>query len=217
MVDAFSSFGVKRTMDLNSFRRGFFLVIEGIDGSGKTTQSMGLCKRLNSEGLKALYTSEPTENPVGLFIKAEVLEKGGFPPEVEALLFAADRFQHQRDVIVPALNKGYIVVCDRFFYASLAYQGARGVDLDWIRNLNSFALKPDLAVYLDVPPEIALARKRGKRDFLEYLELEERVRSMYMELVSRGELLLLDGSGSIEDVGKHLYEEVKTNLRRSLR
>ncbi|MEM3608496.1 MAG: dTMP kinase [Candidatus Bathyarchaeia archaeon] len=201
-------------MDPRSSRRGFFLVIEGIDGSGKTTQSMELYKRLNSEGLKALYTSEPSGNPVGLFIREEVLEKGGFPPEVEALLFAADRFQHQRDVIVPALNEGLIVVCDRFFYASLAYQGARGVDLDWIRGVNSFALKPDLAVYLDVPPEVALARKRGKRDFLEYLELEEKVRSIYMELVSGGELLLLDGRGSVEDVGNRLYNEVKANLRR---
>jgi dTMP kinase len=191
---------------------GFFLVIEGIDGSGKTTQSTRLCERLNSEGLKALYTSEPSGGPVGLFIKEEVLGRGGFPPEVEALLFAADRFLHQRDVILPALNEGLIVVCDRYFYASLAYQGAQGVDLNWIRELNSFALKPDLALYLDVPPEVALARKKGKRDSLEYLELEGRVRSIYVKLALEGELIQVDGMGSIEEVGRRLYEEVKARI-----
>lgn len=200
-------------MDSNNPRTGFFLVIEGIDGSGKTTQSKRLCERLNSEGLKTLYTCEPSKGPIGLFIKEEILEKGRFPPEVEALLFAADRFEHLRAVVTPALNEGLIVVCDRYLYASLAYQGAQGVDLDWIRDVNSFALRPDLAVYLDVPPEVALARKKGKRDSLEYLELEGRVRSIYVELATKGELLLLDGRGSIEDVGKRLYGEVKALLR----
>lgn len=201
-------------MDLKDLRlrKGFFLVIEGIDGSGKTTQSIRLCEGLRSEGYKVLYTAEPSEDPIGLFIKEKALANGKFPPEVEVLLFAADRFEHQRNVIIPALNDGSIVVCDRYFYASLAYQGAQGVDLDWIREVNSFVLKPDLAVYLDVPPEEALSRKKGRRDSLEYLELEEKVRSIYIELARRGELLLLDGRGTIEEVGESLYREVKAYL-----
>lgn len=199
-------------MSLNVPRRGFFLVIEGIDGSGKTTQSIRLCEGLRLEGYKTLYTAEPSDGPIGSFIKERILAREKFPPEVEVLLFAADRFEHQSNVIVPALNEGLIVVCDRYFYASLAYQGAQGVDLDWIREVNSFALKPDLAICLDVPPEEALARKKGRRDSLEYLELEEKVRSIYIELARKGELLLLDGRGSIEEVGRRLHEEVKALL-----
>jgi dTMP kinase len=191
---------------------GFFLVIEGLDGSGKTTQCIQLCKMLKSQRINVVYTSEPSKGSIGMFLRKHVLSKSKYPPEIEALLFAADRFEHQQDVIKPALDTGKIVLCDRYLYASLAYQGAQGVDLEWIRSINFFTLKPDLSIYLDVPPEEALARKEGLRETLEYIELERKVKSIYLALSKTGELTRVDGRGTIEEVTKRLFDLIKPFL-----
>lgn len=182
---------------------GFLICIEGLDASGKTTQARLLTDFLRSRGYKVLHTTEPTTSPIGRLIKERVL-RGAVrpPPVVEALLFAADRLQHVRDVIKPALNRGYIVISDRYVYSSLAYQGAAGLSLDWIRGINRFAPKPDLAIYLDVDPETAMKRIKRERTLMENLEVQRGVRSIYLKLVESGELVLVDGERNVEEVFK---------------
>jgi dTMP kinase len=196
----------------SKYNKGYFLVIEGIDGSGKTTQCIKLIKQLRSKHIHAIYTSEPSQLSIGRFIRRNILAYQKHLPEVEALLFAADRYYHLKKIIIPALEQNAIVICDRYLYASLAYQGAQGVTQNWIRELNRFALNPDLAIYLDVQPEVALNRKKGKKDVLENINLGKKVRSIYLDLVKSGELLSLDGNGTTKEVEKRLYSLVKQYL-----
>ncbi|MBS7628426.1 dTMP kinase [Candidatus Bathyarchaeota archaeon] len=106
---------------------------------------------------------------------------------------------------MPTLRRGGIVVSDRYIYASIAYQGAQKVDIGWIRCVNNFAPKPDLAIYLDVPAEVAMSRIRRGRSVMERLEFEKRVREIYLKLVKDGELTYIDGDRPVEDVDKDIF------------
>lgn len=183
---------------------GVFIVIEGIDGAGKTLHSKNLCLQLHRRGYLARYTAEPSGNVIGRLLRREFLNRRKAPPEVETLLFAADRLQHLRDEVVPTLRRGGIVVSDRYLYASIAYQGAQKVDIEWIRYVNRFAPKPDLAIYLDVPAEVAMSRIRRGRSLMERLEFEKKVRAIYLKLVKDGELTYIDGDRPVEDVDKDI-------------
>jgi dTMP kinase len=185
--------------------RAAFIVLEGGDGAGKTVQAHMLCSALKREGYRVHPTSEPSRSAVGRLIRRSFLEGKKISPEVEALLFAADRFLHLKSEVRPALAAGRIVVCDRYMYASFAYQGAQGVDSNWIREINRFAEKPDLAIYLDVPAETGLSRIKGKKSVLEKLELQRRVREEYLKLVRGGELVLVDSTRPIKTVAKDIY------------
>ncbi|MEM3745475.1 MAG: dTMP kinase, partial [Candidatus Bathyarchaeia archaeon] len=188
---------------------------EGLDKSGKTTQSHLLVKALNSRGFNAVYTSEPSSGEIGKFIERYVLRRSWrIPVSVEALLFAADRIDHVEREIKPMLNEGKIVVSDRYIYSSLAYQGAAGLDINWIMEINKMAPKPDLAIYLDVPVEVVMrriARKRG-RSVMETFETQRRVKEIYMALVKRGDLLPVDGNRSIEEVSADIQKIVFDRL-----
>lgn len=183
--------------------RGFFIVLDGIDGCGKTIHSGALCESLRKHSYDVVYTTEPSKSPIGRFIEQNILRRTKAPPQVEALLFAADRFDHLSYEVIPMLKANKIVISDRYLYSSLAYQGAQGLKLDWIREINYFAIKPDLALYLDVPAEVGLARKSG-RTVLENLELEKKVREIYLNLVETGELIKVDSNRSIEAVRKEV-------------
>jgi len=183
---------------------GVFIVIEGIDGAGKTLHSRNLCFELHRRGLDARYTTEPSKNLIGKLIRYEFLHRTKIPPEAETLLFAADRFQHVQLEILPMLQQNSVVVSDRYYYASLAYQGAQNVSLEWIRNVNRFAPKPDLAIYLDVPAEVAMARIRRGKSLLERIDLETRVREIYLDLVRGNELTYIDGNQPIETVDSEI-------------
>jgi len=150
------------------------------------------------------YTAEPSQGFIGRFIRQKILFEQKIPPETEALLFAADRFSHLQREVIPLLKAGKMVVSDRYFYASLAYQGAQGVSLDWIRKVNYFAVKPDVAIYLDVPAEVGLSRIRRQRTVLEKLELERRVRQIYLQLVEEGELSIVDATKHVSNVKKEV-------------
>jgi len=189
-----------------------FIVIEGGDGAGKTAQAQALCSSLRSMGYKVHPTAEPSRTAVGRLIRRDVLQTEKMPPEVEALLFAADRFLHLQSEIRPALAAGKTVVCDRYMYASFAYQGAQGVDLNWLREINRFAEKPDLAIYLDVPPEIGLKRIRRKKSLLEKLELQRQVRKEYLKLARAGELVLVDSNQPTERVSEAVLALVERHL-----
>ncbi len=185
--------------------RGVFVVLDGIDGCGKTFHSKVLRDELQTRGFNTVCTAEPSNGAVGKFIRSILLTEK-VPPEVEALLFAADRFEHLRREIMPNLEKGRIVVCDRYLYSSLAYQGAQGVDLDWIKAINNFALKPDIAFYLDVPPDVGLGRIRRKRSVLENHALQMRVREKYLEFTRLGDMIMVDSNRPVEIVKTDLVK-----------
>ena len=193
--------------------RGAFICIEGLDGCGKTTQARLLVRRLRKEGV-AVYTAEPSKGIIGRFIKKYCLHgsKRG-SSIVEALLFAADRFEHVENEVLPALRKGRIVVSDRYVYSSLAYQGAAGLDLEWIERLNEHAMRPDLAIFLDVEPETVVQRLKPKRSVMEDLETQRKVREVYLKFVENGELVRIDGNKSKREVTESIAACVHGFLR----
>jgi dTMP kinase len=173
--------------------KGLFIVLEGIDGSGKDTHIKFLAKELRELGYAVVETAEPSRDRVGTFLKRYAKRKEErLPAESEALLYASDRFDHVKNVIKPALRRDQIVISARYYYSSMAYQGAVGVDLDWIKEMNRFALKPDLAVLLDILPEYSLHRLKRRRSIYEDSDYLRKVRDIYIKLVNEGELVKVD-------------------------
>ena len=196
---------------MSSTRKGFFVVLDGIDGCGKTVHSKMLCEQLRVLDYDVAYTTEPSKSPIGQFIAQKFLRETKVAPQIEALLFAADRFHHLTSEIIPMLDANKIVVSDRYVYSSLAYQGAQGLAPDWIKQINCFAIRPDLALYLDVLAETGLARKRS-RSTLENLDLEKKVREIYLDLVKSGELVKIDSYRNRDVVRKEIMEIVLRSL-----
>ncbi|MEM1586228.1 MAG: dTMP kinase [Candidatus Bathyarchaeia archaeon] len=197
-------------------KRGLLICIEGLDKSGKTTQSKLLVENLRRIGFKAFYTSEPSDGEIGKFIERYVLRRDRrIPVQAEALLFAADRIDHVERKIKPLLDRGNIVVSDRYIYSSLAYQGAAGLDIKWIMEINKMVPRPDVAIYLDVPVEVVMERiqKRRRRSVMESLEVQLKVREIYLELVKWGFLLPIDGNRPVMDVSQDIQRIVLERLR----
>ena len=194
-------------------KRGAFIVIEGLDGSGKTTQARLLVAKLNRSH-NAVYTAEPSRGKIGTFIRDICLySEKRLSASAEALLFAADRGEHVENEIKPALAKGNLVICDRYIYSSLAYQGSAGLSLEWIEAINSQALRPDLAVFIDVNPKTVLKRLNRRKSVMENLETQQKVRDVYLQFVERGCLLRIDGNGSLEKVAEELSTVVLKFLK----
>jgi len=193
--------------------KGVFICIEGLDGSGKSTQAKILTKKL-SKTYNALYTAEPSQGKIGKFMRKRLYEKTRLPTTVEALLFAADRIEHVQNLVAPALSEGKVVVSDRYVYSSLAYQGSAGLSLEWIEAINANALKPDLCIFIDVEPKIVLDRLKRKRSVMENLETQEKVREIYLNYVEKGELVKVDGGKSKREVAEALYAEVTGFLKK---
>ena len=193
---------------------GIFIVIEGLDGSGKTTQTHLLAQKL-SKNYPVNLTAEPSRGKIGTFIRQCCLyEDRRLPIEAEALLFAADRIEHLQNEIKPALDEGKIVLCDRYTYSSLAYQGSAGISLDWIKTVNNRALQPDFAIFIDVPPEKVLERLQRKKSVMETLETQQRVREVYLKYVEKGELVSIDGNKPKDVVAEVLYAKVLELLKK---
>jgi dTMP kinase len=189
--------------------KGFFICVEGLDGCGKTTQTKLLVKRLRKMGYDAVYTTEPSHGKIGMLIKRYCLHgEKRVSAVIEALLFAADRFEHVEKEVVPALDGGKIVVSDRYVYSSLAYQGAAGLDLKWIEMVNEYAIRPDLAIFVDVEPEAVVRRLKPKKSVMEDLETQHKVREVYMGFVEKGALFKIDGSKSKGEVADDILKLV---------
>ncbi|HEY4675105.1 MAG TPA: dTMP kinase [Candidatus Bathyarchaeia archaeon] len=196
--------------------KGVFVCVEGLDGCGKTTQAKLLVRRLKRMGYVAVYTAEPSRGKIGKLIREHYLhcEKRA-SIVVEALLFAADRVEHVEREVLPALKAGKVVVSDRYVYSSLAYQGAGGLDLDWIQEVNKGAVFPDLAVFIDVAPETAIGRLKAEKSVMENLEFQRKVREVYLKFVGLGPLVRVDGNGSEKEVADEILDTVVGFLKKS--
>ncbi len=195
--------------------KGDFICIEGLDGCGKTTQTRLLVEKLEKSH-NAIYTAEPSHGKIGMFIRNRYLYgEQRVSSVVEALLFAADRFDHVENMIDPALKEGRLVISDRYVYSSLAYQGAAGLDLNWIKKINEHALHPDLGVFIDVDPQTAMRRLKRKKSVMEDFRTQERVRKIYLDFVQNGDLIKIDGNKPKNAVAKDLLSTVLNFLKRT--
>jgi dTMP kinase len=195
---------------------GAFVVLEGGDASGKSTQARVLADRLRSRGRDVVETFEPGATEAGAAIRALLLDGDGpVDPTAEALLLAADRAQEVADVIRPALARGADVVSDRFVPSSLAYQGVgRGLGVEKVEKLNRWGtggLEPDLVVVLDVDEAVAASRRAGPGDRLERAgdEFHAAVRDAYRRLAAERGWIVLDGNADEEVVGQRVWEVVR--------
>jgi len=155
--------------------KGYFIVLEGIDGTGKSTHARKLGEYLEGKGYEVSLTAEPTSGVIGQLIRMVLGGKIEMDPYALALLFTADRMDHNTKLIKPALDAGKIVICERYFYSTLAYQSAQGLSLQWLRDINSNAIEPDLAILMDLKPEEAFRRLKHDREIFEELEFQKRV------------------------------------------
>ncbi|WP_344100659.1 dTMP kinase [Nocardiopsis rhodophaea] len=201
---------------------GTFIVLEGGEGAGKSTQAGQLAVWLRDEGFEVVTTREPGSTKLGMRLRALLLDKEqtGMSPRAEALLYAADRADHVAQVILPALRRGAIVISDRYMDSTLAYQGAgRELSVEEIRRINEWAtdaLVPDLTVLLDVPPAAGLARLGGATDRIESEseEFHERVRAGFRQL-AEGEperYLVVDARGAQEEITREIQRRVRPIL-----
>jgi dTMP kinase len=177
-------------------KKGIFVTFEGIDGSGKSTQVDSFRSLLTGRGIDFLQVREPGGTAIGEKIRSILLDRDnyGMTSEAELLLYEAARSQNVKDVIRPALEVGKVVICDRFYDSSVAYQGyARGLDLESVEFLNRFAtrgLEPDLTFLLDLPAHEAHNRMNVRQETMDRLEAEgldfmEKVRAGYLEMARR--------------------------------
>jgi dTMP kinase len=198
--------------------RGLFVVFEGGEGAGKSTQVRLLTEALRADGRDVVVTREPGATDVGARIRQLVLDGTEVSPRAEALLYAADRAQHVATVIRPALARGAVVVSDRYVDSTLAYQGAGRTlppdDLRWLSNWATRGLRPDLVVLLDVAPAVGLGRvgDRGSPDRLEgeSADFHERVRLAFLDLAAgdAGRYLVLDAARPAESIAAVVAERV---------
>lgn len=199
---------------------GFFITLEGGEGSGKTTQAELLKDYFLLRGIDTIMTSEPGGTELGKMIRDILLDNhvGSIEPVAEACLFAADRAQQVKRVIKPALEKGWIVIGDRYIDSSLVYQGvARGCGMESVMNLNEWAaggLMPDMTILIDVP--VAVGLQRLAADLKDRIEQEtkqfhENIRFGYQTLMkmSGGRILEVDGQGDPEAVHRRIQEILK--------
>jgi dTMP kinase len=192
--------------------RGALIVLEGLDGAGTTTQARRLVEHLANSGRPAHLTREPSDGPVGKLLRALLVGDHAIPGQAIdqatfSLLFAADRNDHLQREILPAQQRGEVVVSDRYYHSSLAYQGT-GAQREWIRALNRFAPAPGLTLFLRVAPEVAAARRLAagrSQELFEDLPMQIRVAEGYdavnAELVAAGEhVVILDGEAAPGEV-----------------
>lgn len=199
---------------------GVFITFEGGDGAGKTTQLQLLASWLEEHGHSYVLTREPGGTDVGVELREIILHRKGFlAPRAEALLYAADRAHHVHTVVRPALERGDVVVQDRFFDSSVAYQGAgRVLSETEVRDLSLWAvenLRPNLTIVLDVPADVARARRDSTRDVYDRLEAEaddfhERVREAYRRLAKEEpeRIVIIDGQLPAEQIHQQVIDRV---------
>jgi dTMP kinase len=210
-------------------RRGRFIVLEGLDGAGTTTQSQRLVAWLRDRGRRAHLTAEPSGGPVGALVR-QILSRRisgapgtprGFDGGALALLFAADRLDHLSAEVEPRLSEGFDVVCDRFTLSSLAYQSLTTGDMAWVETVNARAAAPDVTLFLEVSSRTAIRRRfaaSANRELFEEPAFQRRVARAYRQAIAHLGRLghrveVVDGERSPEDVTARLATAIEDLLR----
>ena len=208
-------------------RRGLFVVLEGLDGAGTTTQAQALVRLLRARGERAHCTAEPSSGPIGSQIRMMLAGRlvgyrgGPWDRRSLALLFAADRLDHLAADIEPRLAAGQHVVCDRYVLSSLAYQSLDN-DEDWVAEINRYAPPPDLTFFLRVPAKVALQRRLadgpGRPELFETLPQQRRIERLYERGIARigrkHRVHVVDGTAPLEHVTAALWRIVERRLAR---
>ncbi|SEP06800.1 dTMP kinase [Paenibacillus sp. OV219] len=206
--------------------KGLFLTFEGGEGAGKTTLINGVVEALRNRGRNVLSTREPGGSPIAEQIRGVILDKinTAMDARTEALLYAAARRQHLVEIVLPALDRGDVVICDRFVDSSLAYQGhARGLGIAEVRSINDFAIDgvmPNLTIWMDISPEAGLARinstkgREVNRLDLEELAFHERVREGYQLLMANepDRIIRVNAEQSTENVLRDVIEIINRRI-----
>ncbi len=195
--------------------KGVLIVFEGIDGSGKTTQARALVRRLRARGHETVFFREPTRGRWGREIRRRAVRADSLTPEEELDLFVRDRKENVQHNLRPALEKGKVVVLDRYYFSTMAYQGAKGIDPARIRRMNErFAPRPDLVIILDVGAGLGLSRIEDRKVREELFEREDylaRVREIFRGL--RGPRFFhVDGSLGRREIGRDIQARVDALL-----
>ncbi|MBW4084862.1 dTMP kinase [Paenibacillus sp. S150] len=207
-------------------REGFFITLEGGEGSGKTTVLGRVAAYLQNHSMPYLITREPGGIEIAEKIRSIILDTAhtAMDARTEALLYAASRSQHLAEVVEPALKEGLTVLCDRFVDSSLVYQGyARGLGIEAVRSINQFATggrKPDITFYLDVDPEVGLSRIAANQDRevnrldLESLAFHQKVREGYQQVVKSDpqRIVVLDANRPIHMVEQDIVRTLKDRI-----
>ena len=189
---------------------GVLVNLEGIDGCGKSTQSKLLLEKLEGEGEKVIILKEPTKRPHGQKLWDVLHGKRKASNEEILELFVLDRKQHVEEKIQPALDDGTVILMDRYYYSSMAYQVAGGIDVEEIREKHVFAPKPDVVLIFDLPVSVALERVKGHSDADEFEKEEhlEKVREAYLNLGNDPLVRIVDATGTPEEIFENVWRLV---------
>ncbi|MFX0070485.1 MAG: dTMP kinase [Candidatus Hermodarchaeota archaeon] len=196
-------------------RKSFFCAIDGIDGSGTTTHSQLLAGFLENKNLKVYLTQEPSNNEIGKLLRI-FLKNKNIPPTTDALLFAADRDLHFHNEIKKKLDEGYIVVSDRYIESSIVYQSTQSdkISIDWVKNINRFADKPDVTIILDIDPKISLARKtENDLEKFEDTTFLDEVRKLYLIRAKEEGYYVINSDDIIESVQEKIQNIIIDKLK----
>jgi len=200
---------------------GFFIAFEGGEGAGKSTQAELLSKRLASEGFSVVVTREPGGTPTAEKIRSVLLDPTitDMPDQAEALLFAASRADHAANLIRPALENGSVVICDRYLESSVAYQGyGRNLGGTYIRELSEWATQgslPDFTVYLDVPAQVSLDRRKGTdRMEIQSLDFHLQTQQAFRDLAKNSQAahIVIDATLPIDEIAQLICDAVLAEL-----
>jgi dTMP kinase len=195
-------------------KRGIFIAFEGIDGAGKTTQALALKTRLEEAGQRVRYVKEPTDGPWGRKIRRIAMEgRAHLTLETELDYFIRDREDDVRENIAPALSSGHVVIADRYFYSTIAYQSALGLNSDLIRHLNSTFPVPDVVFMLEISPELSQIRiteNRGESANLGYEQKNylKQVKAVFDNLPDHN-IVRIDGASESSTVSQTIWDHTR--------
>jgi dTMP kinase len=190
-----------------------FIALDGVDGAGNSTHTNLLASWMReSLGLKTLLTKEPTAGSTGQLLR-ECLKAPSTSNATDALLFAADRTEHVENTIKPSLAKGLAVVTDRYLESSIAYQSAQGLPIEWILNINRYAMKPSLNIILDIEPEKSLLRKQRLTEKFEEVSFLRKVREVFLRRARSEKYPVVDTSKSVNETQERIRGVVSSFLK----
>lgn len=208
-------------------KKGSFIALEGIDGSGKSTQAKKISEYLIDQGHKVYTTFEPTDSAIGKMIRDIFSHRMEGDQRVIAALFAADRLDHllnSKNGILSKLRDGYIVITDRYYLSSYAYHSVHDIDLEWVIQANALSaelLRPDVNIYIDISPELSLQRLKAGRTHVEMYETMEnltKVHRQYQVVFDRVKneenIIQIDGNRSSNEVAEDIIEVVDVVLKK---